>query len=424
MNKNNNIILGLVVVIIVLLGFIIYGIKGSESTTTTTTIPTTTTTIPTTGPVIEEQESIDSNSIGRLRENEPIVNTLWFTGKGDVRRSRWGKAVIGTYVYNSVIKSTSIVESKKVCDSGAIEITEIRDYKQVKDVLQMSDIDVAIDFSSTPIYELLDQAKLLTPIIGLFSESGGVIVDGAIETLKRGVKTIDGFSFRNLLEKFGIKSLPENVEEIISGIATGHVKSQFAEIKTLVNKIEKKKFRITYRQTKEGEPLRVEYEHDDGSTPSNEEMEILRIANLFIDYEVLPSEDIEVGESWEIKAQNLSMLVDPVAGDRCIGNLKLTRNENHPNGDMNISIAPTKIEYMDKNRVNKEAIVKINAGSEILCDETGKYVKAVVMYGEGALLKTTKTRHVLLWNFKERLSGNCSFISRLITVPKSEELQE
>lgn len=397
MKQNNRMFKVVFIAIIAILGYIFIS-NGKESVSNAEANGDSKTT---TG-VTEEKNSINVSSTAKIDKNTNIVTRLSFKSAGEISEVK--NALKGTsyFKYETIVESTSEILSKDVTEDGKITIVEKRKYSQAKEFYGTADWDISLQIGSTTIMDLFDSIKTIAPIMEQFLSEETAMIE-------RGIDLIDNVSIKTLAEFGGIE-IPSEIDYIVKDFFDDKVKERFSDVRQQVNKIENKEFKITYTQTKNGAPLKINFQNFDGTKPSEEEMELLRLVNLFIDSDILPSSGkAEVGETWTIDANEISTIVNPFSDQGCKGEFVFERQENHDNGKWCIKAknAPLVVTYF--NEKNTPEVALNIESAEILCDEEGRYIEAIQLIGSGDLFKMQKKTSLLFVDFEHRISANSKY---------------
>ena len=159
--------------------------------------------------------------------------------------------------------------------------------------------------------------------------------------------------------------------------------------------------------------MRVDFTNVDGSPIAEDEWEILRLVNVFLDAQMIPDKRVQPGDHWDVDAEVLAGLADAVSnGGTCEGKITVERKDDMPNGDWELNFRPATIVTRADNGATAGEF-KISKGNAI-GDAKNGYVKAMQMVGTGRLGKTKSKRYVI-FDFMEKIDGDCTYRAFITT---------
>lgn len=352
------------------------------------------------------RKPLESEATKRLADGPQIIDVVFeATGRGSWKKS--GVAVSGRYCFTSVVKAQSVIKSKEETARGNIEVTEERKFLQVQDHLSVDDTDVALAVQETlPLDTIADVIEGIGGVVGLFNPAAGGAIVAGTESSRDAIKKVDGTSIRGLLGQFGV-AIPENVEEYVNKFSTEFCDGKLENVRDIVHSIAGKSYKIVYIQNKEGAPLRVDFTNVDGSPIAEDEWEILKLANVFLDAQMIPDKRVQPGDHWDVDAEVVAGLADAVAnGGTCEGKIMVERKDDMPNGDWELNFRPATIVTRADNGATA-GVFKIAEGNAI-GDAKNAYVKSMQMVGTGRLGKM-KSKRWTIFDIMEKIDGDCSY---------------
>lgn len=358
------------------------------------------------------RKPLEPEATKRLVEGPQIINTtVQATGRGAWKKN--GVALSGRYCFTSLVKAQSEVMSKEETARGNFEVTEIRKFLQVQDQLTVDETDVALALEETlPLDTISGVVNGIGCIVGWFNPVWGAAIEGGAEVARGQASNVDGMSLRGLLGDFGVE-IPANVEEYVKKFSTEFCNGKLEDVHNKVHSIEGKSYKIVYVQNREGAPLRVDFTNVDGSPIAEDEWEILKLANVFLDAQMIPDKRVQPGDHWDVDAEVLAGLADAVSnGGTCEGKITVERKDDMPNGDWELNFRPATIVTRADNGASAGEF-KISKGNAI-GDAKNGYVKAMQMVGTGRLGKTKSKRYVI-FDFMEKIDGDCTYRALMTT---------
>ena len=358
------------------------------------------------------RKPLEPEATKRLADGPQIIDVIFeATGRGVWKKN--GVAVSGRYCLISVVKAQSEVRGKEETDRGNFEVTEIRKFLEVRDQLTVDETDVALALEETlPLDTISTVVKGIGRIVAIFDPITGPLIVEGTDVARQHVSNVDGESLRGLMGKFGVK-IPDNVEDYVKKQSTDFVNRKLENVHNKMHSIEGKSYKIVYIQNKEGAPLRVDFTNVDGSPIAEDEWEILKLANVFLDAQMIPDKRVQPGDHWNVDAEVLAGLADAVAnGGTCEGKITVERKDDMPNGDWELNFRPATIVTRADNGATAGEF-KISKGNAI-GDAKNGYVKAMQMVGTGRLGKTKSKRYVI-FDFMEKIDGDCTYRAFMTT---------
>lgn len=415
MNKNAIITILAVLVGVMAITFIVKEITGPGPFPPPPPSPTPTNTPPIS--VTNELPKIKSGDIERIRSeaDEPQIMTSIFEANGKGTYAKWGGAADADIYYLLKLKATSKVESKEPFDSGKIRIQEIRTFHEATEVIKPAKVNLRVDLSTLPLDQIETTGYLLGGVVSIFAPNTGAGIGTAVAGLREQIDALEGQEGRpvmDLLGRFGIdinKIVNEPVENYLNGLLD--------EVHSHINAVQGKSYRFIYWTDKEGEPLRVRYENVDHSPITVEEQNILNYVNLFIDCHVLPDKNCRPGQAWNIEPAAVASMFGVMTGGRCAGEVKVTRGNDLPDGNWDLTISPATVSvYSDDGRPIGN--VRINGGKAI-GDARKVVLREFQIDGKGKLRKHDKETKWWFYDFGIKIEGDCEFRTTLL--PKIED---
>ena len=361
--------------------------------------------------------AVKQSDIDRLpRDDEPQDITSIFEAKARGTYAKWGGAADADIYYLLKLVATSTVESKEDFGSGKIRVEEIRSFHEATEIIKPAKVNLRVDLRTVP----LDQIELTGYLLGgivsvLGAPDTGLAIADCVRDLRMQVDSLDGLEGRpvvELLQQFGIdieKVVNEPVEEYLNGLLD--------DVHSHVNAVQGKSYRFVYWTDQEGEPLRVRYENVDGSPLSLEEQNVLNYVNLFIDCHLLPDKNCRPGDCWNVGASAVAAMFGAVADGTCSGDVTVTRGNDLPDGNWDLTISPATVTlYSDDRRPIGN--VKVNGGKAV-GDARKVVLRELQLDGKGKLRKHDKETKLWFYDFVTKIDGDCEFRSTLL--PRRED---
>ncbi len=369
-------------------------------------------------PVSVERElpPVKKGDVERLpREDEPQDITSVFEAKAKGTYAAWGAAVDANIYYLLKTVATSKVESKEEPTPGRIRVEEIRTFHEATEIIKPAKVNPRIDLSTVPLDEIEATGLLLGGLVSVLGAPDmGLEISNTVRDFRDQIDALDGLEGKpvvELLRQFGIdveKIITEPVEEYLNGL--------LEEVHSHVNAVQGKSYRFVYWTDKEGEPLRVRYENVDHSPISLEEQNVLNYVNLFIDCHVLPDKDCRPGTPWNVEASAVASMFGAVADGTCAGNVTVTRGNDRPDGNWDLTISPSTITLYDDHRPIGH--VKLNGGKAV-GDARKAVLRELQLDGTGKLRKRDSETKLWFYDFITKIDGDCEFRSTLL--PRRED---
>lgn len=372
-----------------------------------------------------QRRALGTDATRRLHDG-PVIVTSFFEASGKADWAEKGGEIRGGYLYTVTVKAKSEVK-KNITDetTGAIHVEETRTFLESRPTLSLSDIDAALALDTLPVDQAHEWAiragSIATTIAAKMGrlETAATIGVGmaAVEGWYRAAKNIDGASVRGILGIFGVE-VPAPIDVFVAKRIEAILKRKFDWIHAQIDSIEGKSFIIAYDQEASGKPVDVTYRNVDGSRISDAEWEILRQANLFLDQNVVPNTNYEVGDSWTVWADEVQDLFG-IAGDgRAEGQIRVKRTADQSNEDWTLGLAEADIAFRS-NDGTLGGRMKFKNGNGIV-DHESVSVRSLHATATGDLRSMSKTRHALLFDFVKRFRGNANLRFTLTTEPVSK----
>ena len=368
---------------------------------------------------------LEPEATKRLHDG-PVTVTSFFEASGRADWAEKGGEIRGSYLYTITVKAKSEVTKTNVNEAtGAIHVEEIRTFLESRPTLSLSDIDAALALDTLPVdqaHELaLRAGGIATTIaakIGRLETAATIGVGmAAVEGWYRAAKNIDGASVRGILGIFGVE-VPKPIDVYVGERIKKIMEEKVEWLHAQIDSIEGKSFIIAYDQEASGKPVDVTYRNVDGSRISDAEWEILRQANLFLDQNVVPNTNYEVGDSWTVWADEVQDLFG-IAGDgRAEGQIRVKRTADQSNEDWTLGLAEADIAFRSDDGT-LGGRMKFKNGNGIV-DHESVSVRSLHATATGDLRSMSKTRHALLFDFVKRFRGNANLRFTLTTEPVSK----
>ena len=372
-----------------------------------------------------QRRTLGTDATRRLHDG-PVIVTSFFEASGKADWAEKGGEIRGSYLYTVTVKAKSKVK-KNITDetTGAIHVEETRTFLESRPTLSLSDVDAALALDTLPVDQAHEWAmragSIATTIAAKMGrlETAATIGVGmaAVEGWYRAAKNIDGASVRGILGIFGVE-VPDSIDVFVAKRIEDILKRKFEWIHAQIDSIEGKSFIIAYDQEASGKPVDVTYRNVDGSRISDAEWEILRQANLFLDQNVVPNTNYEVGDSWTVWADEVQDLFG-IAGDgRAEGQIRVKRTADQSNEDWTLGLAEADIAFRSDDGT-LGGRMKFKNGNGIV-DHESVSVRSLHATATGDLRSMSKTRHALLFDFVKRFRGNANLRFTLTTEPVSK----
>ncbi|WP_294506680.1 hypothetical protein [uncultured Victivallis sp.] len=330
------------------------------------------------------------------------------TGRGE--DAKWGVQGEANFKYTVIVKADSEIQEKKALEGGEIKVTEIRTFETVQDSLVVSDVNMRLALDTLPI-DFFSSA--IDKAVGAWALLTGDVASGQpVLTTKNYVveklKSIDGTDARSLLGTIGLQPTRE-AEAFLNEFANTGLRRALGGIRGISGK----SYKIVYYQKASGEPMLVKATYANGSEVTDEEeIMVLKRVNAFIDYNMVPNEDCEPGHSWNIQARDIQEAFDPYVEGSYSGVVRATRKSNEENGDWRIALSPSTIDVVNDNG-NTTGHLNLENGHALVNPKL-LIVKDLFVEGKANLQKLSRHH----WLFTARISGECDFQGRVVTVEK------
>lgn len=373
-----------------------------------------------------DRRPLEPEATKRLHDGPVTVSSL-FEASGLAEHAQYGARTSGAYYYMTTVQAHSEVLEKPEGKDGSIRVVEKRTFTQARDHLALSDLDVALDLSTLPVRETQRYVNgaclLVAGIAGLIPHPiAQGVAKGALITQTRAnavfgtLYALDGKSVRGVLGDFGVE-VPENVEEYFNKKCAEWAEKKIAPVHSALQSIEGKSYLITYRQDAAGKPLKVDFRHEAGEPISEAEWEILRSANAFLDANVVPNTQCEVGDRWTVWADDVQEVFGMAADGKADGKLRVVRDADQEDGDWTLRIEPSEITYRGTGGHGKLEV----EGGVGLVDAPKASVKSLQTTATGDLRMLNKKRHWMLFDFVKKTNGNASMRFTLAVEPAAGE---
>lgn len=372
----------------------------------------------------KQRRPLEPEATKRLR-NGPVIVTSFFEASGRADWAEKGGEIRGGYLYTVTVKAKSEVKKNIVDEkTGTIHVEEMRTFLESRPTLSLSDIDAALALNTLPVDQAHEWAmragSIATTVAAKMGrlETAATIGVGvtAIEGWYRAAKQIDGASVRGILGLFGV-AVPDSIDKVVADRIRRILERNVEWLHAQIESIEGKSFIIAYDQEASGKPLDVTYRNADGSRISDAEWEILRQANLFLDQNVVPDKRCEVGDSWNVWADEVQDLFG-IAGDgRAEGQIRVKRiaDQPKPSEDWTLDLAEAEISFRSDNGTIS-GTMKFKNGNGIVDHKTVS-VRSIHATATGDIRSLSKTRHAMFFAFVKRVRGNANLRFTLTVDP-------
>ena len=370
---------------------------------------------------------LEPEATKRLHEGPVTVTSLFeASGKGEWADNGFSRR--GRYHYTIAVKAKSeVLDKNEEAATGEIFVKERRTFMESRDNISLSEVDVALALDTLPVDQIHDWvmsagglvASIAAKLGQLQVAAGAGVAVAAVEGWYRTAKAIDGTSIRDILGWFDVK-VPPALDDWASQQLEKIVKDALekSKVRAVIQSIEGKSFLITYTQEASGKPVDIQYENEDGSPISDEEWEILRQANLFLDQDMVPDTRKEIGESWDVWADEIQSLFGLSSTGRAEGKIVVTRGPDK-DGDWTLELEGTEISFRgDDGSTSGRMTFKEGNG---LVDGTDHYVKALHATATGSLASMNRKRHAMFFDFVKRLDGKANIRFSLVTEPLHQD---
>lgn len=374
-----------------------------------------------------ERRPLEPEATKRLHDGPVIVSSV-FEASGKAEWANFGGLVRGSYLYTTTVMARSeVLEKSENRDTGRVHVKERRKFLQARDTIALSELDAALALDTLPV-DQVEQAvtmtcRLVSGICCVLSPAapwlsataiGGKSAGTAVSAAFAALHEIDGTSARGLLGAFGVE-IPSNVEQFANERILKLAAEKTAIVHHALQTIEGKSFIIMYEQEKDGMPLKIDYQNEDGSPITDAEWEILRSANAFLDSNVVPDTRCRIGDSWTIWADEVMDMFGNAGSGRVEGKIRVERESDQPDGAWTLKVEPTTVEYRgDSGAVSGTMGVKGGSG---LVDAENVSVKSLQVTADGNLRSLDKKRHFLFFDCVKRIKGNSNLRFSLSVAP-------
>lgn len=233
------------------------------------------------GEVIKESKNVPD--VDRLQSRK-IIGMFCMSGYG--KDKDWGtsREIDFNHKIYTVIRSRIL--EKKVLPSGYIRVVEERTFDQYTEELQI-DPKVKIDFSSLPINEFKDVVMTMGNLLSRAQQTPAYSLGAKV--------AID------LLHELDGKELP--IPPAIRDMIMEQYKNKFLRMFAYHRPVEGQTYRITYYQSKKGNPIKITFTNINGKPLNEQEEAILKRVDAFINYTVLPETNKRIGGTWHVNAR-------------------------------------------------------------------------------------------------------------------------
>ena len=368
-----------------------------------------------------ERRPLEPEATKRLHDGPVIVSAL-FEASGKAEHASYGKAIRGSYLYTTTVKARSeVLEKNEDEATGKVRVVEKRTFLQARDHLALSDLDVVIALDTLPVEQVKGWVDGAVNIVGSIVTFFNPVAAPVVATVKAGVwgafkalEQIDGVSARGMLGLFGV-NIPENLEAFVNDRVSKYAGKQLRDIHVALQSIEGKAFLITYTQFANGQPLNVDFEHEDGGPITEAEWEILRSANVFLDSNAVRDTRCRVGDRWTIWADEAQELFGAAGDGRAEGEVRVERVDDQPNGTWTLRVEPSEIAFRSDDGT-AAGTMQVKDGNGLV-DAENASVKSLHAIAEGNLASLNKKRHAMFFDFIKRLHGDSNLRFTLTVDP-------
>lgn len=374
-----------------------------------------------------ERRPLEPEATERLHDGPVVVKTL-FEASGHAEHGKKGLLTKGAYYYMTVVKARSEIVEKEPGDV-LIRVVEKRQFLQAQDVLSLSDTDVVLDLSTLPVDTVQTWANHACTLGGALAAYVGrpdvalgfAGVHLAFEAAFTALASVDGRSVRGfersvrgLLGDFGIEP-PENMSAWLEHRLTNLV-SKTSVVHSALQFIQGKTYIITYTQDAVGRPLKVDFQHEKGEPITDAEWEILRMANVFLDQNLVPDARCEVGDRWPVWVDEIQEFFGLGTAGKSEGTIWFVREEDQPDGNWTLRVDPTEITYRGAD--GRGTLAVSNAVG--LVDANSMSVKTLQIIATGDMEMLSKKRHWLFFDFIQKNKGNANMRFTLSAEPAGD----
>lgn len=371
-----------------------------------------------------ERRPLEPEATKRLHDGPVIVSAV-FTAGGRGEHASYGKSIDGSYLYTTTIRARSeIVEKEEDEERGSVRVVEKRTFLQARDHLGLSDLDVAVDIQTLPVKQVKGWVDGACNFVGGIVGAVIPVVRPVAKLVKRGsasiyaaLEAIDGTRARWLLGAFGVE-IPDNVEVFVNDRIAKIADRQLQSVKVALQSIEGKTYVITYTQSATGTPLNVDFTHEDGLPITEAEWEILQTANAFLDADLIPDANCEVGNGWTVWADEIQELFGMAGEGRAEGKIRVERIEDQPDGNWTLKVDPTRIDFLSYDGTTAGSM-QIKHGNGLV-DAKNASVESLQTTAEGCLRSLNRKRHAMFFDFVTKLNGNANLSFTLSVGPEKE----
>ena len=356
-----------------------------------------------------ERPRLEPGAPRRLTTKPQVIKSvLKTTGRGE--NADWGLNRTCSFDLTFVVVCDSEIVKREETVLGKVEVVEKRTYRTARQVLQLSDCDVALALRETLPLEHI--APIVDGITGLFQAHGNIVAAGLAQMagrkLDEAIDLVDGKSVRGVFGMFGV-DVSDSMRRQIDRFVT-----KSFDCIPRPEAIEGKTYLITYFQEKDGGlPLRVSFSYEDGSQiQTEEEWMVLRRANAFIDSRILPDRNCSPGDTWKVDASDFDCLLDPYVEGAYSGEVAVERLDDDASGDWRIAVKPGSVSVVGDNGA-PAGEVQISDGLAQV-DGRNSLIKAMEVTGKG-MMKHLSRHHLL---FNTRFEGVSTFRAAMTTQAK------
>ena len=367
-----------------------------------------------------ERKPLEPEATKRLADG-PQVITMTFEATGQGRWDKNGFSMNGYYSLVATVRAESEIISKEEDARGRVNVIEHRKFTQVRDHLSFSEVDFGLAlFETLPVEDVFDSAEAVCSLVSVLFPGAGEVANEAVRTTKEILRQVDGTSVRGILKAFGVK-IPQNIDDFVNELTEAVLKegTDIKKVNDVAHAIEGTTWEITYRQDSEGVPMHVNFKQIGGKPLETEDdtldaRDILRLANVFIDAQIIPDKTIKPMQRWDVDAEVVAALLDSVTnGGTCEGKLHLQRLDDLPNGDWSLMFDRTKVNAISANGSTK-GVIEITGGNGI-GDSDNAFIKCLQLNGRCSFGTEKKSRRWKVFDVMENVGGKCEFRTMLKT---------
>ena len=372
-----------------------------------------------------ERRPLEPEATKRLHDG-PVVVSAVFTASGRAEHASYGKTTKGSYLYTTTVRARSeVVEKEEDEETGGVRVVEKRTFLQARDHLGLSNLDMAVNLETLPVKQVKEwidsTCDFVGGVVGIVIpvvKPVSYLVKKSVAAAYATLKAMDGASARWLLDVFGVE-FPENLEVFVNDRVSKIAERQLQTVKVALQSIEGKTYVITYTQSETGQPLNVDFTHEDGLPITEPEWEILRTANAFLDSDIISDANCEVGDTWTVWADEVQELFGMAGEGRAEGKIRVERVEDQDDGKWTLSVKPATVSFRSYGGTAAGSM-SIKDGNGLV-DAKNASVESLQVTAGGSLESLNRKRHAMFFDFVKKLDGEASDMRFTLTVEPEEK---